>query len=121
MVAMIRPLLPLIEYYSNYDYIVKELCINRDKPYLKCNGTCYLYSIIEKANLPNKENSHPAILINLSDYPISTLDFESFSINHFNFSNPLDNPDYLTQFQPEDYKNLLLRPPIHLSFFIRFC
>jgi hypothetical protein len=27
---------------TNYDYIVENFCINKDKPELKCNGQCYL-------------------------------------------------------------------------------
>jgi hypothetical protein len=29
-------------YYLNQDYIAKQLCENRDRPELKCNGQCFL-------------------------------------------------------------------------------
>jgi hypothetical protein len=42
LLALIQPALPVIDYLVNYNYIVKELCENRDKPVLACNGKCYL-------------------------------------------------------------------------------
>jgi hypothetical protein len=32
----------------NYDYISKVLCINKDKPELKCNGKCHLMKELAK-------------------------------------------------------------------------
>lgn len=40
--ALIQPAIPILDYLINYDYIVKQLCENRDKPVLACNGKCYL-------------------------------------------------------------------------------
>ncbi len=37
-----KPLWPIAEYIVNYDYIVKNLCENKERPTLKCNGKCYL-------------------------------------------------------------------------------
>jgi uncharacterized protein YneF (UPF0154 family) len=31
-----------VSYQLNKDYIAKVLCINRDKPQMRCNGRCYL-------------------------------------------------------------------------------
>lgn len=40
--VLFQPLIPLGVYVVNYDYIVKNLCVNRDKPKMHCNGKCYL-------------------------------------------------------------------------------
>lgn len=40
--VVFRPLIPLVDYAVNYHYISQELCENRDKPDLHCNGKCYL-------------------------------------------------------------------------------
>lgn len=37
-----RPAIPLVEYCLQKDYIAKVLCINKEKPQLKCNGKCHL-------------------------------------------------------------------------------
>ncbi len=39
----------------NYDYIVKNLCINKDRPRLKCDGKCYLKKQLAKES--NSENN----------------------------------------------------------------
>jgi hypothetical protein len=42
LVLFLKPIFPVIDYAINYDYISKVLCINKDKPELKCNGKCHL-------------------------------------------------------------------------------
>lgn len=41
-IILFRPFWPIVEYVVAYDYIIAELCENRDRPELKCDGTCYL-------------------------------------------------------------------------------
>ncbi|MEC5395486.1 hypothetical protein [Bergeyella sp. RCAD1439] len=46
---LLKPLAPVAEYVLNFDYITTVLCINKDKPELKCKGKCYLSKEIAKA------------------------------------------------------------------------
>jgi hypothetical protein len=40
-----------VAYYRiNRDYIAENLCVNRDKPMLNCNGQCYLAKQLQKAD-----------------------------------------------------------------------
>jgi len=81
LLAMIRPMLPVLEYYANYDYIANELCINKDKPYLECNGKCYLETELNKMNTTNGvAHNHAIPSINMTDYPVSPLTFYVVSI-----------------------------------------
>lgn len=54
----IRPVLPLIDYAVNYDYISEKLCENKNKPQLLCNGKCYLVKELAKTseNAPKQNN-----------------------------------------------------------------
>lgn len=45
-----RPLIPLMEYAVNYDYISTTLCVNKSKPELHCNGKCYVSKELAKTN-----------------------------------------------------------------------
>ena len=45
-----RPLVPLVEYAVNYDYISGVLCVNKNNPGLHCNGKCYLSKELAKTN-----------------------------------------------------------------------
>ena len=52
-----KPVIPFLEYIVNYDYIVKELCENKEKPELKCNGKCHLMKELAKTAEDNKNTS----------------------------------------------------------------
>jgi hypothetical protein len=47
---LMRPLLPFVEYAVNNDYIVKNLCVNRDNPKSCCNGRCHLKKELAKSD-----------------------------------------------------------------------
>ena len=47
LVIFFQPLVPIIIYHLNYNYIVKNECINRDKPLIHCNGKCYLHKQLD--------------------------------------------------------------------------
>ncbi|ADX67089.1 hypothetical protein HMPREF2660_01320 [Weeksella sp. HMSC059D05] len=52
-----RPILPMIEYVLQYDKIVREYCINTERPELMCNGKCYLSEKLEESFATDKENN----------------------------------------------------------------
>ena len=52
---LVKPVLPVIDYVVNYEYISKELCVNKAKPKMKCNGKCHLMKELAKAS----ENETP--------------------------------------------------------------
>ena len=42
--------MPLMDYIFNYEYIANELCENKEKPELHCNGKCHLMKELAKAS-----------------------------------------------------------------------
>lgn len=52
---LLKPVLPVIDYVVNYEYISKVLCVNKAKPKLQCNGKCHLMKELAKAS----ENEKP--------------------------------------------------------------
>ena len=52
---LVKPVLPVIDYVVNYEYISKELCVNKAKPKMKCNGKCHLMKELAKVS----ENETP--------------------------------------------------------------
>ncbi len=48
--VVFRPLVPLVEYAVNYDYISEVLCINKNNSEIHCKGKCYLTKEIAKTN-----------------------------------------------------------------------
>lgn len=51
---LVKPIFPVFDYIVNYEYISKELCVNKDKPALKCNGKCHLMKELAKASEDEK-------------------------------------------------------------------
>jgi hypothetical protein len=110
LLVLVQPALPVLEYLVNYDYIVNELCENRDKPILTCNGKCYLGDQVEKQ------------LERATDQPIPLppeIDFKEFISLQTKLQDenePIDLGSKLQHVSPtslEDslYARSLLRPP----------
>ena len=67
---MLKPIIPIIVYYIDYDYIVAELCENKAKPVLQCNGKCHLAKELKKANdgIDTEKTVPP---LNMKEYPVT--------------------------------------------------
>ncbi len=59
---LFKPLFPIVEYVSNYEYISKVLCENKARPELKCNGKCHLMKEMAKASEGEKPNDKKPIV-----------------------------------------------------------
>ena len=110
LLVLVQPVLPVLEYLINYDYIVNELCENRDKPILTCNGKCYLGDQVEKQldRGPDQQKPLPPQIdfeefISLqADFQNEQVSFDAYSeVNHLK---PTTLEDSL-------YARSLLRPP----------
>jgi len=79
----LRPLMPMVDYAVNYDFINKNLCENKAKPELLCNGKCYLKKEIAKASGNQTKNDSRINIFALADTFIINETFV-FSSNDFN-------------------------------------
>ncbi|WP_291912350.1 hypothetical protein [Chitinophaga sp. CB10] len=98
----------LLEFYITQDYIAANLCENRDKPALHCNGKCHLRKQLnaeEKRNQDNPERRAeqkaevlyaPAVAVMLPR-PVSADLTQTFNIIA-TIGYPVDQPD--TIFHP---------------------
>ena len=110
LLVLVQPALPVLEYLINYDYIVNELCENRDKPILTCNGKCYLGDQVEKQLDRGPEQQIPLP---------PQIDFKQFISLQAGFQNenePIDlrsKEQHISPTSLEDslYARSLLRPP----------
>ena len=109
LLAMVKPLVPIMEYYANYEYIAAVLCENKDKPYLECNGKCYLQKQLNKVNHNDHDHKSTVPQINLDDYPISPLDQFSYDLNSCELLSQINYGSFKNTFQ--DFTLELLKPP----------
>lgn len=82
-----------VAYYRvNQDYIAKNLCENRDKPMLDCNGQCYLAKQLkaaeekeQKSNSERLEKMPEVVLSFQAIQPVFTASFTAFNTveNHY--------------------------------------
>lgn len=80
----IRPLMPLVDYAVNYNFISNNLCENKSKPQLLCNGKCYLKKELSKtAGGESKNNSRIKVSALADTFIIyETFVFLSNDFNH---------------------------------------
>lgn len=100
----------MIEYQLNYDYITTILCENVDRPYLECNGKCYLIDRLSEASKQSQENQSIPI-IDIDDYPVSPI-----ANYHFSFDSAISTVFTLFYYRCEltdSYTYTILRPPIY--------
>lgn len=86
--------LGLLTYYSvNIEYIINELCENKDKPELKCKGKCFLKKKMAQADETEKKTNEIFKQIEFHAFiPNSTLTFNFEHIDlksHFAILNDL--------------------------------
>lgn len=60
-----------IDFYVNQDYIAAELCENKAKPEMKCNGQCHLMKQLQEVE--NVDPESPVIPV--TNYEVSLLFF----------------------------------------------
>jgi len=53
-IMLLKPIVPVFQYVINYEYISEVLCVNKEKPELKCNGKCHLMQELAKASEDEK-------------------------------------------------------------------
>jgi len=94
----------------NKDYIAKNLCINRSRPWLHCNGKCYFMKKLRQAEENEKKQTAKD---NLSRLEISffqepaTVSFLQPVIAE---SSQMDFPAYTYQYSSH-YIDAIFRPP----------
>lgn len=113
LLAMIRPIFPIIEYHANYDYISTVLCENRDRPYLECNGKCYLEKQLKKSNHSHDDHSNiPSI--NMDDYPMSPITEFTYQIKNLD-SFYIENKSSKFRYSSQEYVSTVFKPPKYIS------
>lgn len=108
---MMQPIMPLLEYNINKEYIVSILCENRNKPELACNGKCYLNKKIKKSQKSEDNHNHSIPQIDLSKYPISLINSEG--VDSENIKNLIRKKTFFVPLEhPIKYYSSVFKPPI---------
>ena len=106
-------MIPLIDYAINKDYIANNLCSNKNKPKMKCNGKCHLMKEMAKNSENDKDSSQKTTikLVEIIPNKIEEKIFNSVFI-YLDKKLPLDSYLNLYSFNTSTF---LMKPPIKLS------
>ena len=111
LLALVQPAIPILEYLINYDYIVNELCENRDKPILTCNGKCYLGDQLNKQlDLSSEQQLPLPPQVDLKEFISMVKDIPKLSLT-VDLSKEI-LPEYHDLLIEKLYSDKPLRPPI---------
>jgi hypothetical protein len=115
--VVLKPILPVFEYIINYDYIAKVLCINKEKPALKCNGKCHLMKQLakesesEKPLFPNKKAQHEVEVLFCQNIDFQCCNVFSVAVATSTTSN------YINLYSFEEI-NVIFHPPLPFNYSI---
>jgi len=105
----IRPVLPLINYAVNYDYIVKNLCENKKVIELDCKGKCFVKKELAKSEKQSSNSQN----VNISGLDVflsnEIISFSDQSPSEVQLKNP--NSDY-TDSHTSEYSSRIFHPPL---------
>ncbi|CAM4106121.1 hypothetical protein FLAN108750_10595 [Flavobacterium antarcticum] len=112
LTLLLKPVFPVLEYFFNYDYIVKELCENKAKPELNCNGKCHLVKELASASNSDATNSTDKKVVAQQYEVVYFQEIESIT---FRFLNANFTPEVLNSYT-DNYFHLgidfTFHPPI---------
>lgn len=101
--------MPVLDYAVNYDYIAKELCENKAKPQMHCNGKCHLMKELAKAAENEKPSSEKKSLHqetevlfcqDVTDFSFSSTPIITFPKNVTGYSNLYSHLNSSAVFHP---------------------
>ena len=110
LTVFVRPLVPVMIYYANFEYISTELGENKDKPEMEGNGRSYLRAL-QKRIAPIKQEKPVTTVPVTVGVPLFTVNFEVFKVKI-----PIDykkstNPNFSKHFVISEYSSSIFRPP----------
>lgn len=96
----------LAGFEMNESYIAKELCVNKDKPQMHCNGQCYLMKKLKQAQDKEQKQERQSQKVQLQEAIVSTpFTFKQYSLISVNLRIPL------TTGMPVAQVNSIFHPP----------
>ena len=103
----INAFVPLINYAINYNFIVEELCVERDFDVNNCNGSCQLKTQVSKNLETENESKTPKPIV------IKEVETPYFSVNQNTKNSETHNSKFYFSFQLTPLENYLeqLTPP----------
>lgn len=99
-------LLVCLGFEANQNYIAKELCENKDKPEMHCNGKCYLMKKLKQAQDKEQKQERQSQKTQIQDaLVVKPLVFKQYAFAEINLHVPFSTG------MPQSIKNSIFHPP----------
>lgn len=95
----------------NYDYIVENLCENKEKPELMCNGKCYVSKELSKNNNEQTTQNGQKISVHTIDIFLVTEDFK-FINSEFKNIHRKSISTFYADFYNSQHQSKIFHPPL---------
>jgi hypothetical protein len=106
LVANCSGLFVYMGFEINKQYIATELCVNRDKPEMHCNGKCYLMKKLKQAQEKEQKQERQSQKTQVQDAVIvSPLKFKRYAFSKVTLHIPFSTG------MPQSIKNSIFHPP----------
>lgn len=90
----------------NQQYIATNLCVNRNKPQLHCNGKCYLMNKLKQAQEKEQKQERQSMKIQVQDaLVVAPLIFKQYPFAEIHFHVPFSTG------MPQTTYNAIFHPP----------
>lgn len=109
LLALIKPMYPVLDYMVNYNYIATQLCENINKPVLDCNGKCYVVNKIENTQNQSEHSLIPKV--EFEKYTFKNLTLTLTTNSEIITFNRKTNFYYLEK-NSEPFLDSIFQPPI---------
>lgn len=97
-------------YELNKTYIAENICVNKNKPQLHCNGKCYLKKQLERTdNNLTQENKSTSIKADVTDIVLCKKNF--FLLLVTSMSQNINKTSYRNIFHTTSYVVKIFQPP----------
>lgn len=82
-----------MQFFVHQDYIAKNLCENKEKPELKCNGHCHLNKALEKEHKKDSENllnekQEIVLFLTQIEFSVKLEKMEQVAAKYFHYNDP---------------------------------
>src|SRR5215217_498147 len=103
--ANLSSVLVYLGFEANKKYIAKELCENKNKPQLNCNGKCYLMKKLKQAQDKEQKQEQQSQKSQVQDAVVNKpLVFKQYAFAEINFHIPFSTG------MPQSIKNSIFHP-----------
>lgn len=99
----------MFEFYLNQEFVAKNLCVNRDKPQLHCNGKCHLKKQLNEEEKRDQNNPERRAENKSEVFYDASFAIAAFSPEYIILDSNYHNPNCIGR--PVDQASTIFHPP----------